>query len=159
MSEYVCAAGGLEGGRPRASSAGLLRREQEGGPAHRWRVAHDGLSPATARGGVWRVWGNLLGIGECELAAAAPAAHVAYTWLGSQRLYEESVETKSRSRPSDSRLRLTGTIVALAGARAELKFRSKNSNAFSHGDQKMSTSEAPPEAGRRTPATQLQLSN
>ena len=69
------------------------------------------------------------------------------------------VETKSRSRPSDSRLRLTGTIVALAGARAELKFRSENSNAFSHGDQKMSTSEAPPEAGRRTPATQLQLSN
>ena len=64
-----------------------------------------------------------------------------------------------RSRPSDSRLRLTGTIVALAGARAELKFRSKNSNAFSHGDQTMSTSEAPPEAGRRTPATQLQLSN
>ena len=56
-------------------------------------------------------------------------------------------------------LRLTGTIVALAGARAELKFRSENSNAFSHGDQKMSTSEAPPEAGRRTPATQLQLSN
>ena len=54
---------------------------------------------------------------------------------------------------------LTGTNVALAGARAELKFRSKNSNAFSHGDQKMSTSEAPPEAGRRTPATQLQLSN
>jgi len=50
-------------------------------------------------------------------------------------------------------------IVALAGARAELKFRSENSNAFSHGDQKMSTSEAPPEAGRRTPATQLQLSN
>ena len=34
-----------------------------------------------------------------------------------------------------------------------------NSNAFSPGDQKMSTSEAPPEAGRRTPATQLQLSN
>ena len=67
--------------------------------------------------------------------------------------------TKSRSRPSDSRLRLTGTIVALAGARVELKFRSENSNAFSHGDQKMSTSEAPPEAGRRTPATQLQLSN
>ena len=63
------------------------------------------------------------------------------------------------SRPSDSRLRLTGTIVALAGARAELKFRSKNSNAFSRGDQKMSTSEAPPEAGRCTPATQLQLSN
>ena len=63
------------------------------------------------------------------------------------------------SRPSDSRLRLTGTIVALAGARAELKFRSENSNAFSHGDQKMSTSEAPPEAGRRTPATQLQLSS
>ena len=61
--------------------------------------------------------------------------------------------------PSDSRLRLTGTIVALAGARAQLKFRSENSNAFSHGDQKMSTSEAPPEAGRRTPATQLQLSN
>ena len=60
---------------------------------------------------------------------------------------------------SDSRLRLTGTIVALAGARVELKFRSENSNAFSHGDQKMSTSEAPPEAGRRTPATQLQLSN
>ena len=58
-----------------------------------------------------------------------------------------------------SRLRLTGTIVALAGARVELKFRSKNSNAFSHGDQKMSTSEAPPEAGRRTPATQLQLSS
>ena len=56
-------------------------------------------------------------------------------------------------------LRLTGTIVALAGARAELKFRSENSNAFSHGDQKVSTSEAPPEAGRRTPATQLQLSN
>ena len=56
-------------------------------------------------------------------------------------------------------LRLTGTIVALAGARAELKFRSENSNAFSPGDQKMSTSEAPPEAGRRTPATQLQLSN
>ena len=55
--------------------------------------------------------------------------------------------------------RLTGTIVALAGARAELKLPSKNSNAFSHGDQKMSTSEAPPEAGRRTPATQLQLSN
>ena len=42
---------------------------------------------------------------------------------------------------------------------AQLKFRSENSNAFSHGDQKMSTSEAPPEAGRRTPATQLQLSN
>ncbi|EOD26861.1 hypothetical protein EMIHUDRAFT_236416 [Emiliania huxleyi CCMP1516] len=41
----------------------------------------------------------------------------------------------------------------------KLKFRSENSNAFSHGDQKMSTSEAPPEAGRRTPATQLQLSN
>ena len=76
-------------------------------------------------------------------------------WLGSQR----NEGTKSRSRPSDSRLRLTGTIVALAGARAQLKFRSKNSNAFSHGDQKMSTSEAPPEAGRRTPATQLQLSN
>ena len=57
------------------------------------------------------------------------------------------------------RLRLTGTIVALAGARAELKFRSENSNAFSHGDQKMSASEAPPEAGRRTPATQLQLSS
>ena len=49
--------------------------------------------------------------------------------------------------------------LALAGARAELKFRSENSNAFSHGDQKMSASEAPPEAGRRTPATQLQLSN
>ena len=65
----------------------------------------------------------------------------------------------SRSRPSDSRLRLTGTIVALAGARAQLKFRGENSNAFSHGDQKMSTSEAPPEAGRRTPATQIQLSN
>ena len=58
-----------------------------------------------------------------------------------------------------SRLRLTVTIVALAGARAELKFRSKNMNAFSHGDQKRSTSEAPPEAGRRTPATQLQLSS
>ena len=55
--------------------------------------------------------------------------------------------------------RLTGTIVALAGARVKFKFRSKNSNAFSHGDKKMSTSEAPPEAGRRTPATQLQLSN
>ena len=31
---------------------------------------------------------------------------------------------------------LTGTLVALAGARAELKFRSKNSNVFSHGDPK-----------------------
>ena len=57
------------------------------------------------------------------------------------------------------RILQAGTIVALAGAPAQLKFRSKNSNAFSHGDQRMSTSEAPPEAGRRTPATQLQLSN
>ena len=49
---------------------------------------------------------------------------------------------------------------ALAGARAELKFPSKNSNAFSHGDQKMSLPQRHgPEAGRRTPATQLQLSN
>ena len=78
------------------------------------------------------------------------------TWLGSQRLLGK---LGNHLTVADSRLRLTGTIVALAGARAELKFRSKNSNAFSHGDQKMSTSEAPPEAGRRTPATQLQLSN
>ena len=67
---------------------------------------------------------------------------------------------------SDSRLRLTGTIVALAGARVQLKFRSETSNAFSHGDQNMSTSDVrgtsggrPPHAGDTAPAVELTRSS
>ena len=74
----------------------------------------------------------------------------AHTWLWVHS------ECRKVSKPNHGRI---DPIVALAGARVKLKLRSKNSNAFSHGDQERSTSEAPPEAGRRTPATQLQLSN
>ena len=106
---------------------------------------------------IWSTWsavGNLTSrAGELRSAPSEPDDRQSFTEIVGKLGNHLTVAA------SDSRLRLTGTIVALAGARAQLKFRSKNSNAFSHGDQKMSTSEAPPEAGRRTPATQLQLSN